>query len=496
MVYFKIHKIDFLTIYHLDFVAVLEPRISGANADNVIQRIGLVEGARIDARGFSGGIRCLWKSNFMAASVISTNRYCIHLKLNPNSPSFWFSTIVYASPDVIDREELWNDLREFNSNNRGPWCIAGDFNAIVSSQERNDGAALNHRSSSSFVECIEDCGLIDMGFSGPPFTWSKGVLRERLDRVLCNEAWQSPFPTSSVTHVPLPSSNHCGLWLKVNDGNSRPRRNYFKFLGAWLDHSDFENQVKHSWSISSPWEENIQRLTSNLQTCNKEVLGNIFKKKHRLLKRLEGINKVLLRGPNERLMSLRDDLWQEYNMPVTHEESYWFQQARTNWVSLGDLNTRFFHQSSLKRRRKNRIMALQNEEGQWIYENDLLQQHIIDFYSNLYSSSNNAFYAFNIVSSFPCIRTENRLILEASVTLEEVKRALFSMTSYKSPGPDGFHPLFFKSQWEKLGSSILKMVTNCFTNPLNIGLLNKTVITLIPKCEDPSKVSQLRPIAL
>lgn len=151
----------------------------------------------------------------------------------------------------------------------------------------------------------------------------------------------------------------------------------------------------------------------------------------------------------------------------------------------------------MKRRRKNRIIALQNEEGQWIYDNDLLLlQHIIHFYSSLYTFSNHINYAFNTVTSYPCIRVEDRMIFKARVTKEEVKRALFSMKSYKSPGPDGSHPLFFKSRWEKLGDSNLKMVEDCFSNPHNIGNLNKTLITLIPKCDDPSKVNQLRPIAL
>lgn len=53
---------DLINIYHLDFVAILEPRISGYSADKVIQKIGLVEGARVDDSGFSGGIWCLWKT--------------------------------------------------------------------------------------------------------------------------------------------------------------------------------------------------------------------------------------------------------------------------------------------------------------------------------------------------------------------------------------------------------------------------------------------------
>lgn len=43
-------------MYQLDFIAILEPRISGDRVAAVIQKIGLLEGARVDAQGFSGGI--------------------------------------------------------------------------------------------------------------------------------------------------------------------------------------------------------------------------------------------------------------------------------------------------------------------------------------------------------------------------------------------------------------------------------------------------------
>lgn len=98
---------DFLSLYQLDFVAILEPRISGDTADKVINRIGLLEGARIEARGFSGGIWCLWRSNFMAVNVVSSPRYCVHLKMNPNSPLYWYFSVTYASPIAGNREEVW-----------------------------------------------------------------------------------------------------------------------------------------------------------------------------------------------------------------------------------------------------------------------------------------------------------------------------------------------------------------------------------------------------
>lgn len=288
---------DYMRIFQLDFIAILEPRISGHLADRVIQKTGLIEGARVDASGFSGGIWCLWKSNFIPVNIVSTSQFCIHLKMNPNTPTFWYFSVVYASPNVGLREQVWRELRDFSSSHHGPWCLAGDFNSTLSAQEREGGAEINYEACNAFRECLEDCGLIDMGYAGSPFTWSWGQLKQRLDRVLCNSAWNYSFPSSSVTHVPLASSDHCGLWFKVENGNPRQNRNYFKFFGAWLDHCDFKNQVKYSWCQANSWEENINRLTSNLKHWNKAVFRHIFKRKHLILKRLEGINKVLLNWP-------------------------------------------------------------------------------------------------------------------------------------------------------------------------------------------------------
>lgn len=50
---------DYMGVYQFYFIALLEPRISGARADEAIKRIGLNEGARVEAQGFAGGIWCL-----------------------------------------------------------------------------------------------------------------------------------------------------------------------------------------------------------------------------------------------------------------------------------------------------------------------------------------------------------------------------------------------------------------------------------------------------
>ena len=80
---------------------------------------------------------------------------------------------------------LWNGL----------WCVAGDFNAILSPEEHNRGGSLNS-DMRRFSKVIEDLELKDLPLLGVPFTWSGGVNNQslsRLDRFLVNEEWDCRF---------------------------------------------------------------------------------------------------------------------------------------------------------------------------------------------------------------------------------------------------------------------------------------------------------------
>lgn len=232
------------------------------------------------------------------------------------------------------------------------------------------------------------------------------------------------------------------------------RRKYFKFLSSWIDHEDFEQQVKAAWINSDDWNSNISRMTCNLKSWNKSVFGNIFKRKEMLIRRLEGIQKKLVVANNDRLIHLRNEFWKEYVSIINQEEAYWSQQVRCKWVLQGDNNTGFFHQYALIKRRHNRIVALLNSDGVWIYDDMQLQHTVTEFYSSLYTSAGLPVMTFTTQSSFPQIPDSDLFMLKSSITFEETKKALFSMQNLKAPGPDDFHPIFFKSQWDIIGSSL------------------------------------------
>lgn len=71
--------------------------------------------------------------------------------------------------------------------------------------------------------------------------------------------------------------------------------------------------------------------------------GNIFKRKKCIIRRLEGVSNKLMFESNPRLEGIKCQSWEEFQLILHQEEVYWYQHARTKWVTLGDNNTAFFH---------------------------------------------------------------------------------------------------------------------------------------------------------
>lgn len=90
---------------------------------------------------------------------------------------------------------------------------------------------------------------------------------------------------------------------------------------------------------------------------------------------------------------------------------------------------------------------------------------------------------------------DNNLLI-APMTDMEIETALYQMYPTKSPGLDGFNAGFFQHHWETVGGMVIGMVKAFFGSGCMLKELNHTNIVLIPKVDNPTKMSQFRPISL
>lgn len=347
---------EIVSKFNVDLFILLEPRCSGEKANKVIRKIGFDISLRVEAQGFFGGIWFMWNSQVGKVFFINTIGQCITVAVEVDNNTF-FCSGVYGSTLAQKREDLWDHLRETSCliGDR-PWVWLGDFNSYLHDDEKQGGAILNNRAMKSFNLCVDDCGVSDLGFSGPKFTWSNGRVYERLDRALSNASFLDSFHQAKVLNLNQYKSDHRVILLKLEDVHQSRSGSgsRFAFQAAWVTHNGFKNMVKENWVINWEWSFNSKAFTEAASRWNSAVFGNIFRKKDRVRSRLEGIDRVLASGSGSlnSLERLQKQLWAEYNDILIQEEVFWAQQARCDWLALGDKNTRFFHNYvKVKRRR-------------------------------------------------------------------------------------------------------------------------------------------------
>nr|GEX68091.1 RNA-directed DNA polymerase, eukaryota, reverse transcriptase zinc-binding domain protein [Tanacetum cinerariifolium] len=86
--------------------------------------------------------------------------------------------------------------------------------------------------------------------------------------------------------------------------------------------------------------------------------------------------------------------------------------------------------------------------------------------------------------------------LERTVSIEEIKRAVWDCGTNKSPGLDGFIFEFFRRYWKFLENDISVAVIEFFSSGIFPKGCNSSFISLIPKTHNAKTVKDFHPISL
>ncbi|MCH79947.1 hypothetical protein A2U01_0000709 [Trifolium medium] len=286
-----------------------------------------------------------------------------------------------------------------------PWCIVGDFNDLLSHNDKRGSVPHPQWLFNGFRQAVTDCGLNDLPLQGHPFTWSKSlrsnrVVEEKLDRAQVTNDWLSMFLHCFLRNLVSGDSDHSPILLNTELHVYELKKRLFRFENSWLVEPELEGIVTDGWMRGVD-----EMLTSRLTLCTEELnqWGRKLRRRYKdqienCKKRIEELHNLVSTEADGEIVMLREKL----NMLLVQEETFWKQRAKTFRIA--------------EHCEKDPVL------------------HIIS----------------------PCINEDDNQMLTAPFTDEEFKAAAFQMHPDKAPGPDGLNPAFYKRFWSLCGEEIVK----------------------------------------
>ncbi|XP_059310607.1 uncharacterized protein LOC132061950 [Lycium ferocissimum] len=391
--------------------------------------------------------------------IIMNTDQQITLKLNhPDFDTDIITTFFYAKCDAGERLKLWDNLYHLASSIDQLWLVGGDFNVILSEEEKLGGLPVTLNECEDFAFCINSCDLFDMGFKGSPYTWWNGrttgdCIFKRLDRVVVNQQFQNMFANIEVEHLSRIESDHTPLMFKLK----------------------------------------LKKLKGVLSFWSRETFGDIFQQlaiREEVVKVKEAlfeedpsiVNRIVLQKAQA-----------EMKQYLNIEEQYWKQKAGFSWYTEGDRNTAFFHNYVNGKRRNLMIKGISDDSGNWLDNMEQISKEAVRFFQNQFTQEA-GHSDFDLLKHIHSMFSHyQNMELCAYASKEEVKQAVFALSGDSASGPDGFTGLFYQQCWEIIGDDVLLSFFDGTELPKSVTHTN---LVLIPKKHHVQSFSDLRPISL
>jgi hypothetical protein len=489
--------------HHPDLLFLSETKVPSSRFWSSLVGLGFSAWLEVPPVGIQGGIFLAWKFG-VDIEPVRIDKNCISCLVYsdpPNKP--WLFSGVYAPHISQGRALFWNSLANLGNSFGGGWLLLGDFNSILSSSEKSGGRAFGSSAHGDFADFVHSNALIDLGFVGNKFTWSNhrwgsDNIRERLDRGLANQNWVLQFPNSLINHLPATQSDHCPILISTS-GSYRNIPKPFRFEAFWTRDKSSHAIVAEAWlvevegspafSLSKKW----KNTKCALKSWNHHHFGIIQTKINSLMSDISLIQSASHSSVNaSREMVLQQALQEQ----LLREEVLWKQKSRELWLTCTDLNTKFFHASTVSRRRYNSISSLKTLDGSIICGRENIGNYLVQHFSSIFSTSNPLLDSSlsDLVGRVVTDDENDSLCIIPDEA--EIFVAISDLGLNKAPGPDGMTGLFYKSYWPIVKSSVISSVQSFFRGGFMLKEFNHTNIALIPKVDNPLLVHQFRPISL
>jgi len=134
-------------------------------------------------------------------------------------------TLFYGFPNVENKLDSWKLLRSMKPLELAPWIYLGDFNQILTQEEKWGKCQSNLQHMMEFNRVLTNLDLYYLGCVGHRFTWSNirqgdKNIQKRLDRAMANTLRRASWVDSVVSTLPRHKLDHNLILVECYDFSS------------------------------------------------------------------------------------------------------------------------------------------------------------------------------------------------------------------------------------------------------------------------------------
>ncbi|KAK3204570.1 hypothetical protein Dsin_018616 [Dipteronia sinensis] len=416
-------------------------------------------------------------------------------------------SFVYGSNDDRLRKAFWQSM--CSSQHGSPWIVLGDFSVSRSVSESIGGCSRISGGIEQFNDCLQSSELHDLRFSGFLHTLcnkrNNGCISRKLDIVLVNNDWLVKLENSKVIFLPPSISDHCPSVVKLGLQGIKKNRpfNIFNYL---TDKADFLLLVERCWreQVHGTMQYKLcskhQNLKKVLKTLKNYKVGDLTIKSIEAKSALYDFQCLFDQHPLDSNLRIQEkELISRYTTTLKDEENLLRQKSRIQWLKAGDRNSSYFFKSIIGKSNRSKIHTITGDDGSLIDGDILVKKEAIRHFQTILGclrpvSHGIASTLSNIIDKVISI-DQAYLMGREVITNEEICDVCFSLHPNKAPGPYGFNAHFFKITWNIVGEDVISALQEFFRSGLLLKELNATILALVPKVPNPSKIKDFRPIS-
>ncbi|XP_028556870.1 uncharacterized protein LOC114581249 [Dendrobium catenatum] len=457
------------------------------------------------SNGLSGGILVLWKGNFASFKILDSSSQFIVGDLEILNKGTWRIASIYGSKDVYRRRLLWERL-EFFTNKDIPMVIGGDFNCILSSEDKRGGKRFKlSQGPKEMKTFLANNDLHEVGFVGPKFTWCNNkqgpeCILERLDKCFINPAVVSSSNLLCVKHLACVASDQCPIVLNLMVYHNKEK--ILRFEDVWAQNKASMAVVNKVWkkkyrgNAANILNSKMKDSLKSLFYWSKSKMQNLLSLKNDLLFQIENLQK---KEANEGCLSI-DESWKlkalvgEFNSTLAKLDTWWKQRAKVKWMVEGDRNSKFFQSFASSRRNSNFISKIKNDVGEVVEEQKLIVNVFLKHFQDKWKLRRCILE--DRPSSWCCLNEDDKTALNKPFSIEEMEIVIKNSGNNISQGQDGITFSFFKAYWEIIKLDLWNAIKEFFENAVMDPKWKETIVVLIPKINNPLSPSNYRPISL